>query len=266
MSMAIFLIKIHNVNFIVEKINDVIATRYVTVHISWIVLAIIVWVLSLVVVSSWNKKKHLSSSDNKLLKSQEPDENKNQKQDENKNQEHNIYNPVQTAFQCQLQENTKTPQQVDNEEWAKERKQIITLVNVDYQNIKRQLLDKAQTGQYSTENGYKIIYTNYCCAYLMQCVYREHFYNPTGRRGTSSFRTNQKVTYSINKMKQYNLYLSTIKELASTDNISITPFFVEIDPVIYQKENKINLPYTYVHEWRTTAHKIKAYLKCSIKY
>lgn len=76
----------------------------------------------------------------------------------------------------------------------------------------------------------------------------------------------KKVSYSINKMKQYDLYLSVIKELASIDNISISPFFVEIDPVLFQNENKINLPYIYAHEWRTTSHEIKAYLKCAIRY
>ena len=170
------------------------------------------------------------------------------------------------SFIDELNQNTKTPQQVEDENWLKEKEQIKIIANADFADIKRKLLNKAKMGQYSITNGYKMISIDYYCSYLMQCVHREHFYNPTGRMGTSSYRTNKKVSYSINKAKQYDLYLSIIKEFASIDNISISPFFVEKDPVLFQKENKINLPYTYAHEWRTTSHEIKAYLKCTIQY
>lgn len=171
-----------------------------------------------------------------------------------------------SEFQKELEANTKTHQQVEDEKWLKEKDYIKQTAEKDYNYIKNGLLEKAKNAEYITINQNKQIIYKYKCSFLLSCVHREHFYNPTGRRGTSSYRSNKKVSYSINKINQYDFYLSTIKELALKDNISINPFFVELDPVVYQKENRINLPYTYAHEWRTTSHEIKAYLKCTIQY
>lgn len=173
--------------------------------------------------------------------------------------------PSLSDFQKELQQNTKTPQQVADENWLKEKEQIINEVNNDYKCIKQKLLDKAKQGQYSVVNGHKHISQNYTCPYLLRCVSRQYYHNPSGRMGTSSYRTNDKVYYHINKIEQYNLYLSIIRDLASKDNINISPFFVEVD-VALQKENRINLPYTYKHEWKASSHKINVYLKCSIEY
>lgn len=188
----------------------------------------------------------------------------NQQDSENESSYINKFN--QSDFQQQLQESSKPSQQVEEENWLKEKDYIIKQAGIDYASIKQQILNKAKLGQYLDMNRYKAISINYYCSYLMQCIHKECYFNPTGKMGTSSYRTNKKVSYSINKRKQYDLYLSIIKEYASKDNIIITVLFVERDPLVYQKENKINLPYTYAHEWRTSTHEIKAYLKCSIQY
>lgn len=227
----------------------------IIVCVPWLILVIIIGIIIWIIISSKENSTH-ATNNNSI--------NYHQQYEEIKTSTIDYSN--QSDFQLQLQESTKTPQQVEDENWLKEKEQITNEANKDYKYIKEQLINKAKSGQYSAVNEYKCISIDYYCSYLMDCVHREHYYNPTGRIGTSSYRTNQKVSYSINKEKQCNLYLSTIKELGLADNIRITPFWVEIDPVVYQKENRINLPYTYKHEWRTTSHKIKAYLKCSVKY
>lgn len=178
-----------------------------------------------------------------------------------------IDNTNLTDFQRQLQENTKTPQQVEDENWIKEKESITNSANYDFSAIKRALLDKAGKGQYTVSNGQKCISLEYYCSYLLSCIDRQYSRNPTGRMGTSSYRTNEKASYRIEKMKQYNLYLSVIKELALKDNISINPFFTERD-VPNNRENKITMPYTFTHKYGlgVSSHQIKVYLECSIKY
>lgn len=170
-------------------------------------------------------------------------------------------------FQRQLQENTKTPEQVQDENWLKEKEQITLIATNDFSAIKRALLDKAKNGQYTTSNGQKCISLDYYCSYLLSCVDRQYSSNTTGRFGTSSYRPNQKVYYHIDKTKEYNLYLSVIKELSLEDNISINPFFTERD-IPHNCENRIPMPYTFTNKYGigVSSHQIKAYLQCSVKY
>lgn len=102
---------------------------------------------------------------------------------------------------------------------------------------------------------------------MLSCVDRQYYRNPTGEMSTSSYRANEKVSYHIDKMKQYNLYMSVIKEFATKDNINITPFFTERD-VPNNRENIITMPYTFTHKYGlgVSSHQIKTYLECSIQY
>ena len=167
-----------------------------------------------------------------------------------------IDNSNLTDFQRQLQENTKTPQQVEDENWLKEKEQITNEANRDYKYIKQKLLDKVKSGQYSMVGNQKCISLNYYCDYLLKCVDIQYYYRPT-----------KKVCYNISKAKQYNLYLNVITKLASEDSISVIPFFAEVN-IIKNSESKISLPYTYTHKYgqSVATHKIKAYLECSIHY
>lgn len=170
-----------------------------------------------------------------------------------------------SEFQKELDQNTKTPQQVADENWIKEKAYITQTVERDYKYIKDMFLQKAKNGEYTTSNQQKRIFYNFECSYLLSCVNRKYSSNPTGRMGTSSYRTNEKVFYHINKIDHYNLYISKITELANEDKISISPFWVEVD-MIYKTERSITLPYTFAKDWHTSRHSIKAYLKCSIIY
>lgn len=238
---------------------------WVIAYCPWMIIVIIA-ILILIVVLSNSSNHNNTNYDNKNIYYKENNNNDSIiKSNSNINTTLNTNQSI-TDFQRQLQENTKTPRQVEDENWLKEKDYIIQVAERDYNNIKNKLLEKAKNAEYTFANHHKQIIYKYDCSFLLSCIHREHYYNPTGKLGTSSYRTNKKVTYTINKIKQYDFYLSTIKELSSNDNISITPFFVELDPVVYQKENSITLPYTYKHEWHTNSHKIKAYLKCSIQY
>lgn len=174
---------------------------------------------------------------------------------------------IQSDFQKELEQNTKTPEKIADEKWVTEKGIILQTAERDYNYIKNELLKKAQNGEYVKMNQHKHIFYKFESSYLLNCIYRQYTRNPTGRIGSSSYRTNEKVYYHINKTKQYDLYLSTVLEYASNDNINIEPFFAERD-VIYNRENSITLPYTYTHQYGigVSTHKIKAYLKCSIEY
>lgn len=170
-----------------------------------------------------------------------------------------------TDFQIELEQNTKTLEQTAEEEWEKEKEQIINEVHSDYRNIREIILNKARSGQYIYIDGCKYISIDYNCPYLLKCVDREYSYNPTGRIGTRNYNKNEKAIYQIKKLKQYYFYIDAIKELSINDNMNIFPFFNEVDEA-HQTENRITLPYTYKHQWKVPTHRIKAYLKCSIKY
>jgi len=177
------------------------------------------------------------------------------------------YNQEPSDFQRQLQENTKTPQQVENENWIKESENIKKVVENDYSTIKHELLKIAQSGKYTIVNEKKCVKIDFLSSYLQECIKRTHSSNPTGKRGTNSYKRNEKVYYTLDKVKQYELYIKIIKEYASCDNIDIKPYFVEImDTPLEKYKHRVSLPYTYSHDFWTHDHKVKVYLDCSIVY
>ena len=119
-------------------------------------MGVIIWAIA----SSNNNSKNSYLNDNALNDNHVY----NQQQKEN-SEIAPIDNSNLTDFQRQLQENTKTPQQVEDESWLKEKEQISNTAKRDFSEIKRILLEKAQKGQYSTFNGYKSISIDYYCTY-----------------------------------------------------------------------------------------------------
>jgi len=224
----------------------------IIVYAPWLILVAIVGIAFWIIISSKGNKgdncnnTNYSSSNNYNSYQHQSEENKKPF----------IDNSIQTDFQRQLQENTKTPQQVEDENWLKEKEQITNEANRNYEFIKKQLLDKAKSGQYSIVENHKYISINFYCDYILKCVDRHYYYRPT-----------EKVCYNINKIKQYNLYLNTITKFALEDNIKVIPFFAEVN-IIKNSESRIDLPYTYMHKYgqSVATHKIKAYLECSIHY
>ncbi|MCM1232628.1 MAG: hypothetical protein NC489_21085 [Ruminococcus flavefaciens] len=182
------------------------------------------------------------------------------------NQIQNI-NSTPSDFQKELAQNTKTPQQVENDKWVTEMLNIERCAKKDYERIKDQLLRKAKSGEYTTTNENKYITIDYECEYIEKCIKRVASTNPTGKRGTNSYKENAKVQYTLDKTKEYELYLTTIKEIANPDNVNVSSYFTEIlDTALKKYEIKTTLPLTYTHDFWVHNHKVKAYLKCSIQY
>lgn len=179
----------------------------IIVYAPWLILIVIAGIVIWVISSKGNKR------DNNINHSSNNNYNSYQHQSED-NEKPFISNSNQTDFQRQLQENTKTLQQVEDENWLKEKEQIINEANRDYKYIKQQVLNRAKSGQYSIVENHKYISINFYCDYILKCVERHYYYRPT-----------EKVCYNINKIKQYNLYLNTITKFASEDNIKVIPFF-----------------------------------------
>lgn len=170
-----------------------------------------------------------------------------------------------TGFKADLQKNTKTPDQILNEKWLKEQKEIIEQVNNDYSMIKQELIEKAKTGKYVVNNNQRCIYLNFYDLYLSECINRNYSRNPTGRIGSSSYRSNEKVVYTISKVKQYNFYLDMIKDYAIDDEIRIKPLIVARNDV-KKIEYPISLPFIYTNSFDINWIKVKVYLNCTIEY
>lgn len=175
-----------------------------------------------------------------------------------------IFNPNLTGFKAELQENTKTPSKVEDEEWEKEKEQIILRAESDYSYLKKELLNMAQSAQYTVSNDTRNITATIELSFLCTCISREYSSNPTGKQFTSSYRPNKKVVYKICKQRSYNFYLNEIKKLASKDDMNIYPMF-SVGEKYTSHSNYVNLPYTDTG-LLCTSHEIKSYLCCTIQY
>lgn len=164
-------------------------------------------------------------------------------------------------FKDELNQNTKTLEEVENEKWLIESEKIIIQAESDFKYIKSQLLSKAKSGEYLTIGDKKHIYFNYESKYLSQCIEREDQSTHT-RKLFGGREFHGRVAYEIKDVKIYNLYLSTLKNMASEDDIVITPIFIE---KYMSKSNSINLPYVYNGPY-SIMHEVKIHLKCYVDY
>lgn len=233
----------------------------IIVYAPWLILVVII--IAIIVAVTSFKSQSGNNSNNSIAN----DSYAEYKQQSNNIESSFVDNSNLSDFQRQLQENTKTPEQVEDENWLKEKETIKNCAKYDFSAIKRELLDKAQKGQYISINDHKCITFDYDCSYLLSCIDRQYSRNYTGKAGTPSFKLDEKVYYHIINEKQFALYLSTIKGLALQDNINISTFFAEINLARHRK-NRITLPYIFTggDGMGVSSHKIKVYLECSIRY
>lgn len=103
------------------------------VEVPWLLILIVVIILIWAFVSSNN------TSNSNTYNSQD-------KTYEDKSIVKPIENP--TSFQSELQQNTKTPQQANDEYVAFEKQNLLEQVKRDYDAIKVQIMNKAKSGQY----------------------------------------------------------------------------------------------------------------------
>lgn len=109
---------------------------WVIIEVPWLLVLIVVGVIIWAITSSNNQSNnHLNT--NNIYNAQDKAYNYKDKISIKP-----IENP--TSFQTELQQNTKTPQQVVDEEWLKEKESIINYANNDYSFIKQNLLNKAK--------------------------------------------------------------------------------------------------------------------------
>jgi len=206
----------------------------IIVYAPWFILVVIVGIIFWAIISSKGNK---SNSSNNINYSSSNNYNDYQHQSED-NEIPFVNYSNQTDFQRQLQENTKTPQQVEDENWLKEKENIINIVKSDYQFIKNKLLEKAELGEYFVIENKKKIIVETKCSYLTCCLDKNT--QTTFEKQKSVEIAKHKVTFYIKKEKEYNFYLFQIKKLANKDNIIIDIVFIS-----NHKKNNISLPYTY---------------------
>lgn len=229
---------------------------FIFAYAPWLVLLIIIGLIIFVV--------YQSSSNNSTSNTQNNNVNSNSNTSiPNKNTV--VNNPNLTGFKAELQNNTKTPKQVENEKWIREQKNIKSIAVIDYNTIKNQLLSKAKGAEYTVSSNKRVIRLRHECNYMMSCVKTKSSTNPSGRKYTNSYRENFKLEYWIEKQKEYDYYIMTMQQLAKEDGLTIHPVFVEVDTT-YHKEKIISMPYTYTNRFFTPVHKIKGYLNCYVEY
>lgn len=170
-----------------------------------------------------------------------------------------IENP--TSFQTQLQHNTKTPQQVLSEQHSKEIEQAKKSANIDYENIKREILQQAERGNYSTTNGHKCITYDYKYRWKPSFIgersghtyINKTVFNPSGQYASE-------ISIFITDTVYYNAYIYEIKRLLSIDNISVLPL------LIHKNSGKVySLPHHSVG-FGESVHHYEFVLRCSVQY
>ena len=168
---------------------------------------------------------------------------------------------INTKFKEELKQNTKTPDEVLYEVWLRESKETIKLAEINYNQIKLQLLSKAKAGEYLLIGDKRYIINDYKDDFISKCIKRDYHtiytYKILGGKKYSG-----SVTYEIKDFKLYNLYLNTLSSLAFEDGIDIIPVFIE---KCMSETKSINMPYVYEGPCSLT-HEVKTFIKCSIEY
>lgn len=217
-----------------------------------ILLGVIFAIIYSIAKKSNNKKENKSSNNKNILSS-------------NSNQQ--IKNDISlTGFKAELQDNTKTLIEAEDEKWQAQKSQIDSNIQLTYKLIKDELLDKAKRGEYFVINNKRRIILDHEYNFSPNCMSRTITKNPTGTFKTNNYRENVKISYTISDLKYYNYLISTITDLAKVDDIVIQVVYKE-KMINKEKEHIIiNLPYTYTETFIDYSHKLIPYLRCTVEY
>ena len=224
---------------------------WIIAEIPWLLILVVVGIIIWAIVSLNNTNTNASNTNNSY-------DNKD-KYYENKNVIKPVENP--TSFQSELQQNTKTPQQVKSEQQSKELEQAKQSANVDYETIKRELLQQAESGNYSTVNGRKCITFNHKYRWKPSFIGEQsgHTYinktifNPSGQYASE-------ISIYIADNTYYDAYISEIKRLLSKDGVSVQVGLLHKNTGILH-----SLPYHSVGFGESTYH-YEFVLICSVQY
>lgn len=223
---------------------------WLLVKVPWLVIGVVIYVIVYFAQKSYKQ--------NKEIKNNSIDEKTKDIHEEKIEEYINISN---SKFKDELNQNTKTPEEYENERWLVESEKIIKQANSDYKYIKIQLMSNARSGEYLIIGDKKCVFFNYESKYIDNYINRKD----------QSIRSNKllggrdfhgQLLYEIKDIKQYNFYIETLMTLALEDDIIIKPTFIEECRTVTKN---VSLPYTYTGQF-IYLHKINAELRCSIEY
>ena len=224
---------------------------WIIAEIPWLLILVVVGIIIWAIVSLNNTNTNASNTNNSYDNKDKYYENKN------------VIKPVEnhTSFQSELQQNTKTPQQVKSEQQSKELEQAKQSANVDYETIKRELLQQAESGNYSTVNGRKCITFNHKYRWKPSFIGEQsgHTYinktlfNPSGQYASE-------ISIFITDKVYYDVYISEIRKLLSKDGVSIQPLLLHKNT-----GTTYSLPHHSIGFGESTYH-YEFILRCSVQY
>lgn len=180
----------------------------------------------------------------------------------NTSQNKNIHDDSLTGFKAELQENTKTPLQIQEEQNNKDVKTAYRQAENDYNSIKQNILNQAKSGNYQVTNSKRNIVYDFDYMFTPSFITSESkmvhinktMFNQSGQLANE-------VSFSISNYTYYNSYIRKIKELAKHDDISIEPF------IINKNDTSIihSLPFRVIGFAESDYH-YKFVLRCRIEY
>ena len=217
----------------------------------WLIILIIAAIFILAGTSSNNKNCNGSNTNNTYDYQDKPYESKVEVKP--------IDNP--TSFQSELQQNTKTPQQVKNEQQVKKIEQAKQSANIDYNTIKRELIQQAESGKYTIIDGHKNITFDYKYRYKPSFIGKRscHTYINKTMFNASGELANKISIFIVDNI-YYDAYISEIKRLLSKDGVSIQAGLLHKNTDIMH-----SLPY-YSVGFSESVHNYEFVLRCSVRY
>lgn len=223
----------------------------IIVYAPWLIVIIVVIIIIWTVTSSNNTNNNTTNTNITY--------NYQDKTYENNTVTKPIGNP--TSFQSQLQQNTKTLQQVKGEQQSKEVEQAKQSANIDYETIKRELLQQAENGNYSTVNGHKCITYDHKYRWKPSFIsersghtyINKTMFNPSGEYASE-------INIFISDTVYYNAYVSEIKRLLSKDGVTVQPI------LIHKNSGRVySLPHHSIGFGESTHH-YEFVLRCNVQY
>lgn len=132
-----------------------------------------------------------------------------------------------------------------------------------YDNIKKELLNKEKSGQYTTNNGKRIVQIDHHEKYMfVSFIVAKHkniyinksFFKPDGEFA-------HEVTCDLKDRRLYKVFMSEISKLAKEDDIQIIPMVIDEKGSI----ERCTFPFT-VQGFCICPSSFKFILRCSVAY
>lgn len=127
------------------------------------------------------------------------------------------------SFQDELNKNTKTPQDVDNDL----RKSMDVKAWYEYSEIKEYMLLKVRRGEYTISGDKKCVTIYYDLHYDLKDLVKEEEIHTRQPTGFLNLRTRdliqRRIVVDESRRKEYDYFIESITEYGRDDDIEITP-------------------------------------------